>query len=138
VLDERVRQRRVNFEFYKTHLGKVQGITFCSEAPGTFSNRWLTTILVDPTTTGITREQLRIALEKENVESRPLWKPMHLQPVFKNVSAFIYENGSSARLFANGLCLPSSSNLSERNKSFILEVISANLIQITGQRFSKA
>lgn len=110
VLSERVQQRRANYDFYKAALGQTQGISFVDEPPGYFSNRWLTTILVDPEkSNGITREDLRLALEKEKIESRPLWKPMHLQPVFNHCTA--YTSTVSETLFTHGLCLPSGSNL---------------------------
>lgn len=121
VLDERVRQRRANYEFYRRELTEFSGISFPIESDHAFSNRWLTTILLEPTHFGKTREDLRLALEKENIESRPLWKPMHLQPVFKGVP--VYEKGISEELFAKGLCLPSSSNLSEEGKESVLQVI---------------
>ena len=112
VLSERVAQRRSNFNYYVERLGSFNGITFLTESSGHFSNRWLTTILIDPAkTNGITRENIRLSLEEENIESRPLWKPMHLQPVFAD-SPF-YGNGISEKLFENGLCLPSGSNLTE-------------------------
>ena len=108
VLDERVHQRRKNFEYYQEKLKKITAISFNKEPEDCYSNRWLTTILVEPSS-GITREDIRLALDKVNIESRPLWKPMHLQPVFKGSP--YYENGFSAQLFENGLCLPSGSNL---------------------------
>jgi len=109
VLEERVKQRRAVFDYYLSHLAGVNGIDFLQEPTGYFSNRWLTTILVDPSkTTGVTREDIRLALEKENIESRPLWKPMHLQPVFKNYES--YTSGVSETLFEKGLCLPSGTN----------------------------
>jgi dTDP-4-amino-4,6-dideoxygalactose transaminase len=113
VLNERVSKRRKNFEYYKELLGNVPGISFQNEPEGFFSNRWLTTILADPrqTPNGINSEAIRLALEEDNIESRPLWKPMHLQPVFKH--APFYGNGTSDKLFQKGLCLPSGSNLSE-------------------------
>lgn len=128
VLMERVSQRRSNFEFYKESFIDIEGISFLPEPEGYFSNRWLTTILVNPEKTGgITREDIRLALEKENIESRPLWKPMHLQPVFKD---FPYYGGKVAEeLFDNGLCLPSGSNLSEedleRVKDCVKKVLSS-------------
>jgi dTDP-4-amino-4,6-dideoxygalactose transaminase len=122
VLKDRVAQRRKNFEFYKVALNGYAGISFLEELPGAFANRWLTCILVDPTLTGgITREEIRIALEKENIECRPLWKPMHLQPVFAD--APFYGDGTSENLFENGLCLPSGSNLSEEDLKFIVSKI---------------
>jgi dTDP-4-amino-4,6-dideoxygalactose transaminase len=122
VLNDRVAQRRKNFEFYKNALDGYPGISFLEELPGAFANRWLTCILVDPTLTGgVTREEIRIALEKENIECRPLWKPMHLQPVFADAPFF--GDGTSEKLFENGLCLPSGSNLSEEDLKFIVSKI---------------
>lgn len=122
VLPERVQQRRANFEKYVEMLGKIPGISFLSEPGGFYSNRWLTTILVDPQKTGgMTREDIRIALEKENIESRPLWKPMHLQPVFADCP--FYGDGTSEELFNNGLCLPSGSNMTEEEQKRVAEKI---------------
>jgi dTDP-4-amino-4,6-dideoxygalactose transaminase len=112
VLQERVQQRRYNYDYYTKELGGISGISFQPESKDSFSNRWLTCILVEPSkTNGITREDIRQYLEKDNIESRPLWKPMHLQPVFSGAAAF--ENGVSEKLFENGLCLPSGSNLTQ-------------------------
>lgn len=119
VLDERVKQRRANFDFYEKHLGKIPGISFCHEMEGSFSNRWLTTILIDKEITGVDREAIRQALEKENIETRPLWKPMHIQPVFKD--AFAYERKVAQGLFDSGLCMPSGSNLTEDCKDTVVE-----------------
>jgi len=123
VLDLRIKQRRANFMWYKNLLANKPGISFL-EAPNAdyFSNRWLTTIVIDPKLSGgATREDLRLAFEKENIETRPLWKPMHLQPVFADCLGFI--DGTSEKLFENGLCLPSGSNLSLNEKERISEVI---------------
>jgi len=110
VLPAHIQQRRSNFENYKRELAHINGITFMEEPEGYYSNRWLTTILVDPVLThGITSRKIALELYKDNIESRPLWKPMHLQPVFAN-SPF-YGNGVSEGLFEQGLCLPSGSNL---------------------------
>jgi dTDP-4-amino-4,6-dideoxygalactose transaminase len=116
VLDERVGARRNNYERYKKYFAKHNNagfdIQFQEEPEGYYSNRWLTCILVDPTQNkGLTREEIRLAMDAENIETRPLWKPMHLQPVF--VSSKSYLNGVSDKLFENGLCLPSGSNLTE-------------------------
>lgn len=109
VIKERVAQRRIVFDFYKKSLSDIKGIKFLIEPADFKSNRWLTTILID-SDSGFTNEDLRLALEKENIESRPLWKPMHIQPVFQN--SVSYTNGVSEDLFKRGLCLPSGSNLS--------------------------
>lgn len=110
VLADRVQQRRAVYDQYVQKLAGIPGVTFINEPAGYFSNRWLTTVLINPEQTGgITRETIRLALEKENIESRPLWKPMHMQPVFAD--APFYGDGTSERLFEQGLCLPSGSNL---------------------------
>jgi dTDP-4-amino-4,6-dideoxygalactose transaminase len=108
VLDDRVKARRSNFEFYKAAFKGIDEIQFLEEPEGFYANRWLTTIL---TPSFDLREKIRLALEKENIEARPLWKPMHQQPVFKKYTA--YSNGVSDDLFERGLCLPSGSNLSK-------------------------
>ena len=121
-LAEHIALRRANFEFYKKHLCEFDGISFLEE-PGKefFSNYWLTCILVDPKSTdGVTRGDLRLALAAENIEARPLWKPMHLQPVFKDYP--FYGNGTSEKLFEKGLCLPSGSNMTDEDRNRILKV----------------
>ncbi|MDR3668324.1 MAG: DegT/DnrJ/EryC1/StrS family aminotransferase [Ignavibacteriaceae bacterium] len=119
VLDQRVKQRRDNFKFYENEIGRFPGIDFQVEKMGCFSNRWLTTIIIDPQKTGgITREDLRIAMVNENIECRPLWKPMHLQPVFEKYP--FYGDHTSEKLFENGLCLPSGSNLSSESRLRII------------------
>lgn len=123
VLADRVQSRRKVFEWYRLQLQNKKGISFVEEPQGYFSNRWLTTILIDPVQAGFTREDLRLALEKENIESRPLWKPMHLQPVFEQYP--FYGDGTSERLFRDGLCLPSGSNLTDDDRSRILEVFNS-------------
>jgi dTDP-4-amino-4,6-dideoxygalactose transaminase len=126
VIDERVTQRRNNFLFYKNEFSKVEGIAFVEEPKGHFSNRWLTTIIIDPQKTGgITREALRLSLENENIESRPLWKPMHLQPIFS--SALFYGTDISEKLFDDGLCLPSGSNLLSEELDRIASIIHETL-----------
>ena len=122
VLDERVGSRRANFEYYQTHLGGSEHLTFLEEPNGYFSNRWLTCIL---TPSFEMREKIRLALLDENIESRPLWKPMHLQPVFENESN--YTNGVSEDLFERGLCLPSGSNLMEEDLNRITSIINKEL-----------
>lgn len=123
VLKERVAQRRANYFFYSNALKDFAGICFLPEPQGFFSNRWLTCILADPalTSNAVTREDIRKVLEKENIESRPLWKPMHLQPVF--AGAPFYGDGTSEKLFEHGLCLPSGSNLSQTDLEKVVAVI---------------
>ena len=128
VLPQRVAQRRKNNQFYREHLSGIEGITFQTEPfPDFFCNYWLTSIVVDPSKTGgITCEDLRIALEKANIESRPLWKPMHLQPVFKDHP--YYGDGSSERLFKSGLCLPSGSILTKADLTRVTDTIRKLLV----------
>jgi len=123
VLPQRVEQRRKINQYYREHLSNIEGITFQTE-PSTdfFSNYWLTCILIDPEkTNGITREDVRLALEKADIESRPLWKPMHLQPVFN--SCPYYGGKVSETLFDRGLCLPSGSSLTEDDLERVVEVL---------------
>lgn len=115
VLDERVAQRRANNERYRDFFKGVDGITFQTEPnKDYFSNYWLTAILIDPKKTGgISREVVRLALDAENIESRPLWKPMHMQPVYEGTK--FYGSGVCEVLFEQGLCLPSGSNLTDED-----------------------
>lgn len=118
VLPDRIAQRRANFKRYAEYFAgwkdKGYHITLQPEMEGAFSNRWLTCILVDPKQNrGLTREDIRLILEKEDVEARPLWKPMHLQPVF--AQAEFYGEGICEQLFLHGLCLPSGTNMSEHD-----------------------
>jgi dTDP-4-amino-4,6-dideoxygalactose transaminase len=126
VLPQRVAARRANYERYLKLFGEINRkgylVELLPEPEGFFSNRWLTTVTIDPTKNkGITREVVRLALEAENIESRPLWKPMHLQPVFAD--APFYGDGTSERLFEHGLCLPSGSNLGAEDWLRIEEVL---------------
>lgn len=122
VIDLRIKQRRYNYSFYKKNLEKIDGISFQSEPDKSyFSNHWLTPILIDPIKTGKTRQDLQISLERENIESRPIWKPMHLQPVFSACPAYL--SGCSEELFNKGLCLPSGSNMSDLDREKVLKTI---------------
>lgn len=118
VLNDRVSARRANYDFYKMHLDGVSGIQFLEEPESCFSNRWLTTVV---TCDYGHREAIRLALLEEDIESRPLWKPMHLQPVFEDAPN--YCNGVSEKLFEKGLCLPSGSNLLEEDLYRVIEII---------------
>ncbi len=105
VLDERIRRKREIFNNYKKMLGDLPGISFMPEPKGHVSTRWLTCIIVDPEKCGCTNLDIMERLESENIESRPLWKPMHLQPVFQGFE--IFGGKVSSQLYQNGLCLPS-------------------------------
>ncbi len=121
VLDQWIQRRRANFEFYQETLGELPGISFMPEPAEMHSTRWLTCIVIDPEAFGATREDIRLALEDENIESRPIWKPMHLQPVFQHCRAV---GGSvSQHLFEYGLCLPSGSSLAAEDRQRVVDVI---------------
>ncbi len=122
VIAQRVAQRRANHEYYLNHLANIPSIQFLTEPQGHHSNRWLSCILLE---NYAQRESLRLALEKENIESRPLWKPMHLQPIFEQYPAYL--DGTSVQLFDRGLCLPSGSNLEKSDLDRIIKCIK-NLI----------
>ena len=122
VLKSRVEARRNMHNFYTELFKDIDGVTVFSEPTEDFySNHWLSAIIVNPQITGKTREELRMAFLEDNIESRPLWKPMHLQPVFEN--APYYGGNTSEKLFNNGLCLPSGSNLTEDEKLRIAKVV---------------
>ena len=108
-LAERVALRRRNFDWYVELLGDLPGIEFMPEAPYGRCNRWLTCLTIDPSGFGASREDVRLALQAENIEARPVWKPMHLQPVFAGCR--VVGGSVSERLFEQGLCLPSGSDL---------------------------
>lgn len=124
VLPDRIQARRANFEYYRQHLGPCDGLSFQPEPDNCYSNRWLTAITVDPEASGgVTREHIRLALEAENIESRPLWKPMHHQPVFRNDAYFSTGPSVSGELFEKGLCLPSGSNLTDADRDRVVRII---------------
>ena len=123
VLNCHIQARRNNYEYYKSCLKDVPNISFLDEETGSFSNRWLTCILTDAFTT---REKIRLALKNSAVESRPLWKPMHSQPLYSKEKSYV--NGVSDNLFEKGLCLPSGSNLSKDDLDFIVEIIKESLL----------
>jgi len=121
VLDDRIKRRREIFDRYVENLRGIPGIDFMPEPPGYFSNRWLTCVTIDPDKFGSDREIIRLELEKYNIESRPLWKPMHLQPVFESCEA---AGGKvSAGLFRIGLCLPSRTAMTDLDVDEVSEII---------------
>ena len=130
VLDAHVNLRRKMHDFYVALFKGISGVTVFT-APNTdyFSNHWLSSILIDPIkTNGITRETLRLAFETVNIESRPLWKPMHMQPVFEKYP--YYGNKVAETLFENGLCLPSGSNLTDSDRERIATVIKSVFVDL--------
>ncbi|WP_077402316.1 DegT/DnrJ/EryC1/StrS family aminotransferase [Cellulophaga omnivescoria] len=123
VLDDRVSARRSNYQFYYDNLHSIKEIEFLNEPEGYYSNRWLSCIL---TPSFEIREKIRLALLEENIESRPLWKPMHLQPVFKDCKS--YMDGTSENLFERGLCLPSGSNLEQKDLIRVVNKIKSQFL----------
>ncbi len=122
VLEKRISHRREVFQFYQDHLNRLPGIIFLDEPEDTCSSRWLSTILIDPEKSGgVSRTDIERAMEAEKIESRPVWKPMHTQPVFAGCKAYV--NGASEKLFEQGLCLPSGSNLTSEDLYRITSVI---------------
>jgi len=122
VLSDRVEARRKMHDFYVEVFGNIDGVEVFSEPTGDYySNHWLSAIVVNPEITGKTREDLRLAFLEDNIESRPLWKPMHLQPVF--AESPYYGTSVAEKLFDDGLCLPSGSNLMDEDRLRIKNVI---------------
>jgi dTDP-4-amino-4,6-dideoxygalactose transaminase len=121
VLSDRVAARRRNCEVYQQTLGNIPGIEFMPEAPWGSATRWLTCITIDPQAFGVDREQVRLALAEVEIEARPVWKPLHLQPVFKDCECFGGE--VSEDLFDRGLCLPSGSNLTDEELQRVIAAI---------------
>lgn len=130
VLDERVAARRSVFERYKHYLGNVDGIDFMPELKGTYSNRWLTVITLDLEKLSLKPFDLIEALEAENIEARPVWKPLHMQPVFKGCK--FHPNSSrevvSEKIFERGVCLPSGSNLTIEEQERVIKTIRNALV----------
>jgi dTDP-4-amino-4,6-dideoxygalactose transaminase len=148
VLDDRVEAKRRIFAYYKEAIGDIPGIEFMPEAPYGRSNRWLTVILITPKEFGVDRETVRIALESQNIEARPMWKPMHMQPVFnpqitpvrspgptgqaqitqmkgkkKRYKARVVGGKVAEDLFNRGLCLPSGTAMTEEDLDRVISVI---------------
>ena len=120
VLESRVKKRREIHNFYRKKLSSIACISFLNDIKGFYSNRWLTTILIN-NNSEIKREDVRLELLKNNIESRPLWKPMHIQPIFNSYDNF--NNGVSEDLFKRGLCLPSGSSMDEKDLCRVINII---------------
>jgi dTDP-4-amino-4,6-dideoxygalactose transaminase len=122
-LDSRVQRRREIFELYRTSLEGVPGISFMPEAPYGRHSRWLTVIRLDRKMSGVTPEDVRLSLEERNIESRPVWKPMHMQPVFRDGE--MIGRGLSRRLFEEGLCLPSGTAMSDATVREVADIVAS-------------
>jgi len=124
MLDERVKARRAIFDRYVQALGDIEGVHFMPELEGTMSNRWLTTLTIDQQALGVTPMDIINALAEENIEARPVWKPLHLQPVFNGVTYYPHQEDWSVsdELFANGICLPSGSSMTVEEQNRVIDV----------------
>lgn len=120
-LGSMIERRREIFEFYKGALGGLPGVGFMPEPEGTRANRWLTCMTIDSAASNVVPNQVIAALEGENIEARPLWKPLHLQPLYKGVET--YGGSVAERLFARGLCLPSGSSMTDDDLHRVAEVV---------------
>ncbi|CCW04724.1 MULTISPECIES: DegT/DnrJ/EryC1/StrS family aminotransferase [Bacillus] len=130
VLDDRVKMRREIFKHYTEALKHLDGITFMPELEGTRSNRWLTAILIDERKLNINPVNIVQELEKENIEARPLWKPLHIQPVFKGTKYYSHgeKESISEFLYHSGICLPSGSNMTMEEQNEVIKYLKENLI----------
>lgn len=126
-LSGKVTRRRGHFKAYAEAFKDLPGVTMQPEASWGQSTRWLTCLTIDPQLAGVSHEQVRLALEAENIEARPVWKPMHLQPVF--AGAEMHGGKVSERLFNQGLCLPTGSAMSEQDRARIIGAIVARISQ---------
>ncbi|ADL00079.1 DegT/DnrJ/EryC1/StrS family aminotransferase [Brevundimonas subvibrioides] len=124
-LEAKVNRRRAIFDHYRGRLGGRYGVDFAPEAPGRRHTRWLSVMVMDREITGVSPERLRLALAAADIEARPVWKPMHLQPAFRD--APVLQNGVAETLFAGGLCLPSGSSLTGADIDRVCDVIEATL-----------
>ena len=122
-LESKVARRRAHFEAYRAALSDLPGLRMQPEAPWGQSTRWLSCLTLNPKEAGVDRERVRLALEKADIETRPIWKPMHLQPVFRTTEYI--GRGVSDELFAQGLCLPSGSGMSDADRTRVIEAIRA-------------
>jgi len=124
VLDEKVKSKQEIFSRYKSALGDIEGLEFMPMASYGISNCWLTTLVINEDIAGFNRDSVIAALEMENIESRPIWKPMHLQPLYKEYDYYLSDEGDiSQMLFNNGICLPSGTSLSIDGQEKIIDII---------------
>jgi len=132
VLEDRVKARRAIFDTYQAALGHHQGIDFMQELEGTRSNRWLTTLTIDPDITGIKVSDVLGVLAADNIEARPVWKPLHLQPLFKDAAFYPHAPGChvSEHLFDTGLCLPSGSSLTPAEQQRVIARVEQALLAV--------
>lgn len=125
VLDDRVNRRREIFQTYEQELAGIPGVTLMPELENTISNRWLTALLINQEITGVSRDEILRALAEENIEARPVWKPLHLQPLFQENRYYTHMpfESVSEQLFVNGICLPSGTNMTEEEQIRVMNSI---------------
>lgn len=125
VLKDRVARKREVFAKYKKELAGLEGLSFMEDAPYGTSNKWLTVIRIDPTISPVKPLEIMETLEKENIESRPVWKPMHLQPVFARCNFYAKEDGQdiSKMLFEQGVCMPSGTQMTEEEQDRVIDIV---------------
>lgn len=129
VIDERVAQRRRIFQRYQQELQCISAVTFQEEIATTVSNRWLTALLIDPRQSNVTVKMLLQMFEKHNIEARHVWKPMHLQPLFKNFDFVSLEQDNAGYIFEHGICLPSASNMSILQQDRVINILQDTLLR---------
>lgn len=123
VLNDRVKRRRQIFNMYYEALSNIDGIEFQKELTNSTSNRWLTAMTIDYKKVGTTANNIILKLSENNIEARPVWKPMHLQPLYKNYDYIYEENDTAKSVFEEGICLPSGSNLTDEQVKYVIEII---------------
>lgn len=128
-IEERVDRKREIYDRYNETIGRLPGVKLMPEGEGSRSTMWLTAITIDPEITDVSPIELLEALKEENIESRPVWKPMHLQPVFEDCPYYSHEEGNSVgdRLFETGLCLPSGTSMTEEQQQRVIDIITSRL-----------
>lgn len=129
LLEERVEQRRQICQKYMNRLASIPGLHFMPEAPNCRSTRWLITLTIDEEIAGISANQLLACLEQSNIEARPVWKPLHLQPLFESSDYYPYSETYSVsdKLFSTGICLPSGSSLTDEDLERVLDTIETGI-----------
>ncbi|OOE14579.1 DegT/DnrJ/EryC1/StrS family aminotransferase [Fictibacillus arsenicus] len=130
VLEQRVMEKRDVFNFYYEELAELPGLNFMPELEGTYTNRWLTALTIEEKVTGVSANTLIEALAEENIEARPVWKPLHLQPLFQDAAYFSHEKDYSVSeaLFNSGICLPSGTNMTKADQLRVISCIKSVLI----------
>jgi pyridoxal phosphate-dependent aminotransferase EpsN len=136
VLNQRVEARRLIFEKYYQELAHLPGVYFMPELENTLSNRWLTALTINEAEVGVSVRDVLLALTEENIEARPVWKPLHMQPIFQGTKYYPHSKSEniSEYLFENGICLPSGSNMTDEDQIRIINCIKETLSLANGRK----